>query len=455
MPDGTTLRTIQREYDAIGRPLALSDEDTTHLAWVYGENDETNITPLPTVLRSMAYGNGVTRHFVFEAGTGMLRSSRSTKEAQVLEETEIAFEMNCDSLIVDTAICITIRESALPTSPPMNPTERYGLSGGATIQTVLGNGAILTRPFAGSRVEASGFDRVGGHGEPEVIAQDYYGYDVLGNMLWKNDSSFEYNSEHNRLLSGAGHTYVYDDAGFVVERDGTPLAWDSTGKIAAYGQLAGASWDSHGRPIARWLGGTQTRYLFGGQVEADAAENPVALDLLHVRIDLALDEHRYRHLDFRNNVQFVTDRDGAVVQSYRYNAYGVEEVFSQGETGPTFAQGIPLAGLSLLGARVLDADTGRFLSPDPLFQVVNQYSYAEGNPVWLWDPDGQLPKLCKRVTIIVDKKNGQKVPVVTIECLTACGLGFESGLALLLAEGVRRRRRKSAKRGKQQGGKNT
>jgi hypothetical protein len=31
---------------------------------------------------------------------------------------------------------------------------------------------------------------------------------------------------------------------------------------------------------------------------------------------------------------------------------------------------------------------GRFLSPDPILQVVNQYGYALGNPVLYSDPDG-------------------------------------------------------------------
>jgi len=42
----------------------------------------------------------------------------------------------------------------------------------------------------------------------------------------------------------------------------------------------------------------------------------------------------------------------------------------------------------VLGARMYDPAIGRFLSPDPILQVLNQYSYAFGNPVWFSDPDG-------------------------------------------------------------------
>jgi hypothetical protein len=42
----------------------------------------------------------------------------------------------------------------------------------------------------------------------------------------------------------------------------------------------------------------------------------------------------------------------------------------------------------LLGFRVYDAEVGRFFSPDPVFQLVNQFAYTLGNPVWYSDRDG-------------------------------------------------------------------
>ncbi|MES4890911.1 RHS repeat-associated core domain-containing protein [Streptomyces sp. NPDC096012] len=56
-------------------------------------------------------------------------------------------------------------------------------------------------------------------------------------------------------------------------------------------------------------------------------------------------------------------------------------------------------GLSVLGARMYDADLGRFLSPDPLStpyepQNLNSYSYSDNDPVDYSDPSG----LCKQCT---------------------------------------------------------
>ena len=36
------------------------------------------------------------------------------------------------------------------------------------------------------------------------------------------------------------------------------------------------------------------------------------------------------------------------------------------------------------------SECGRFLSQDPVFQEINQYSYTLGNPVWWGDPDGEM-----------------------------------------------------------------
>jgi hypothetical protein len=39
-----------------------------------------------------------------------------------------------------------------------------------------------------------------------------------------------------------------------------------------------------------------------------------------------------------------------------------------------------------------DPAVGRFLSPDPSFQLVNQYTYTLGNPIWFADAGGEEPE---------------------------------------------------------------
>jgi RHS repeat-associated protein len=189
-------------------------------------------------------------------------------------------------------------------------------------------------------------------------------------------------------------SYLHDEAGFVSERNGIPLRWTASGRLAGHGALS-FQWDMAGRPIAVGLGAA-TRHFerFGGAVETDPASGALrVLDLGFVRVDLASGERHYRHADFRGNTSFVSDATGEVVAHYRYAAYGVDAVFGSDADARRFAGGADLGdGLVLLGARVQDAVSGRFLSPDPVFGELNQYAYTLGNPVQFWDPDGMHPQ---------------------------------------------------------------
>jgi RHS repeat-associated protein len=123
-------------------------------------------------------------------------------------------------------------------------------------------------------------------------------------------------------------------------------------------------------------------------VQADPSGLPRSIDLDEVRVDLASDQDRYRHLDFRGNVKLVSDESGAIVSHYHYEAYGLREVIGSDEDPRRFAGQIQIGELMMLGARIYDPVVGRFLSPDPILQRVNQYAYALGNPVWFGDPYG-------------------------------------------------------------------
>jgi len=149
----------------------------------------------------------------------------------------------------------------------------------------------------------------------------------------------------------------------------------------------------------------------GGAIESDVVQEGTIgmLDLGVVSVSLAGPERIYRHQDFRGNVSFVSDEAGAIVAHYRYAAYGLDEVFGSGEDMERFAGRLHLGdGLVLMGARICDSLTRRFLSPDPILQVLNQYTYTLGNPVFFWDPDGldneiaiAALKLAQKVAVFV------------------------------------------------------
>jgi len=215
-------------------------------------------------------------------------------------------------------------------------------------------------------------------------------YDSLGNLTGLGDQ-FSYNAEKNRLLSATIDNvqvdYTYDAAGFATSRGGVPLTWTAGGRLASYGSSTLLQWDMLGRLISSTVAGQQIRWRFGGLVMADSAGNPTAIELGDAQIQLS-GGHLYRHMDFRSNVKFVTNDAAQVVAHYEYGPYGLANVFGSTTDPIGFAGQRQIGNLMILGLRIYDPLVGRFLSPDPILDAVNQYDYAHGNPIWFWDPTG-------------------------------------------------------------------
>jgi len=365
-------RSIKLAYDGAGREVTVIDGDQEVLARVYeaGRLIETH------------YGNGLARTYGY-AEDGTLASAETVDAGG------------------DRVARSTIFKGFLFTPHPI--THSVSTPGGPTPYETESTGAIYESrpvqgdaPLAAPRLSSEVPSSVLTHG----VERDY---DALGNVTQselvffldgnREEDFYTYNPEHNRLLAiGDEHTYAYDEAGYVIERDSVPFSWDGAGRIAVIGAEATFAWDTLGRPVSSTVMGVHRTHRFGGLVTADESGNPLSMSIGEVKIDLVTGGYRYRHLDFRGNVSFVTDETGTIVTQYQYGAYGVEEVFGDPAEGPSFARGRALGDLVLLGHRPLDRDAARFLAPDPIYQLINQYAYAMGNPVQFWDPSGLAPQ---------------------------------------------------------------
>jgi RHS repeat-associated protein len=257
--------------------------------------------------------------------------------------------------------------------------------------------------------------------------------DIAATYIWDSLSNLRnklgwqdllYNPEANRLTQvryGATvvHSYAHDAAGFVTNRDGVALGYDATGAIASIGSVVAFDHDLSGRPVSRTLNGVTKLFRFGGAIACTPAGSPLELDLGEVVIKLDGSTDRYRHMDYRGNVRFVTS--GITVEGHAtYSGFG--RAYEEGELGERgFAGGFEIDGLGLvvLGPRVLDSDTGRFLSQDPVFNAVNQYTYAQGNPVFYWDPSG-------RETSGFDIGTGMSFSSISFEFPSSLGIGGTS-----------------------------
>jgi RHS repeat-associated protein len=370
LPGGSILLVLAYEYDGADRLVAIREGPKTHLARTYEDG----------LLEQESYGNGLVREYTWDADGRLVGAVLRNPQGVEVETTIIDRSLFPVGNVPGVPNCIT-----------------------AWTTTSVGVALTTGEAYATFTQAASGGRRLAKDVEdpwtqlPGTYAD--YAYDELGNLVRVTDglSTLElvYNTERNRLLAVEDETgtlvdYTWDEAGFATSRGGMPLAWNAQGRIATMGGFASFGWDAVGRPRQATVLGAARHFRFGGRVYGPAPGVFATADYGSFTLDLMGGEDRYRHFDFRRNVKLVTDEMGAVVTHYRYAGYGIDEVHGEPGDGTSFVRGRELGGLLLLGMRVLDPLAGRFLSPDPIYQVANQFAYADANPVEFWDPAGTV-----------------------------------------------------------------
>jgi RHS repeat-associated protein len=359
---GALLTTLLHTYDLADRRIRLADPGGPLLETSYASGR----------VAQLRFGNGLVRSFHY-GGDGTLASS-NTHDAfgQEVEPTTLTNQFQVDGVGVSY-----LRQrvtTATRGAVDVTTVEEYDLS-----------------PQLGS---APGGARVARWNDG-LSGDEAYVFDARSNLLAAGETSFQYNAEGNRLmaLTRGGQSvgqYGYDEAGFATQRNGQPLDWNAAGRLTAHGADRFV-WDGFGRLREVEVAGVVARFAFGGRVQADPSGVPLAIDLGEVVVGLG-GAHRYRHLDFRGNVKWVSDDAGEVVAHYRYAPFGLDAVFGADEDPVRFAARAEIGELMMLGERIYDPTARRFLSPDPLFQIVNQFAYTLGNPVWFSDPNGTSPE---------------------------------------------------------------
>jgi RHS repeat-associated protein len=366
IPGVGAVADIGSAYDGADRRIARTDRTTGAplVAWRY-ENGR---------LAGIDSGNGLRRTFAYDERGHLVTQETRDAQGALVESTSVArgFASNPPRLELRTAT----------TTPIAQTEERYWLPPGGSLASP--DQRVGRRVFGWSAGAGSTLRR--------------YAWDELGNRVaTASGDDFVYDAERARLLfasledEGESIVYLYDDAGFVTSRDGVPLTWTATGRLASHGADA-IAWDMAGRPIAMTESGVTREFrFFGGRIEG-ASGGLGALDLGDVVLALGSGgARRWRHFDFRGQVSFVSDESGDVVAHYRYQPFGVDAAFGPEAGGGRFENRPGFGPFFLLGARVLDPSVGRFLSPDPVLQPGSQYAYAYGNPIDFEDADGMHP----------------------------------------------------------------
>jgi RHS repeat-associated protein len=109
------------------------------------------------------------------------------------------------------------------------------------------------------------------------------------------------------------------------------------------------------------------------------------------------------HPDYIQNVDLITDIDGAAYELFLYNPWGEQlhhwTSSSSSWTSPyrfNAKELDPETGLSYYGARYYESKLSVWLSVDPMASKgpnITPYSFSNDNPIMLVDPDGNWPNL--------------------------------------------------------------
>jgi RHS repeat-associated protein len=247
-----------------------------------------------------------------------------------------------------------------------------------------------------------------------TTTKESYTYDVVGNRLSSlGVSPYTYNSS-NELTSLPSGSYTYDNNGNTKTKpDGTQYTWNFDNRLTqavlpGSGGTLNFRYDPFGRRIQKaFTQGsttTTTNYLYDGEnllEELDSAGNVLARYTQEMRWDGPLSTLRggltsYYEQDGLNSVSSLSNSSGTLAQTYIYDSYGKVTAFTGNLTNSFQFTGREFdaeTGIEHYRARYYDSTVGRFISEDPVGQLVgpNFYEYVLNRPTTLIDPSGEFP----------------------------------------------------------------
>ncbi len=246
-----------------------------------------------------------------------------------------------------------------------------------------------------------------------------YFYDSLGNRL-KQDSSSHKTNDLNQILEAQGEVFTFDPTGHLETKTVSEKTWNfQTNPLGYLSSVQDPNqtnisftYDLNGKRLSKKVEAKGKklkiyRYFYLGQTELgclDEKGNIVELKVpsnpnnpeLSLCVAIEIKKETYAPLyDSQGNIACLIDPERReVLESYRYSAFGEEEIFNQrGKKIADSALGNPWrykakridqeTGLVYFGKRYYDPKIGRWISPDPVGSIdgPNFYRFCRNNPL--------------------------------------------------------------------------
>lgn len=400
MPDGVVLTYT---YNSIGQISAVTSN--------YGNVVDTlEYSPLSQV-KKIDYSNGLFSSMTYDAAMMYRMTAKATKnDAQTTTFQNISYAYDNVGNITNLA-------------------ESSGSSANKTAAYVYDDLYRLTSATITNTTSGSNYTHT-------------FSFDSIGNILTKSDQgSYTYAetgkvNPHGVTLvdngSGTTKTYTYDDNGNMTQEvfdDGTDtitksMTWDHLNRMTQTTVNDGTNtttisytYDQGGRRLKKSVNdGTTTvttKYPFADfeVTTTNSTKTTVNADTQHVATieNTGTSQIVYSHHDDHlGGANIVTSVSGNLVQVLDYFPFGSVRVDDKSSTYDSTQKftGHELdddTGLYYAQARYYDAETGRFISQDPLQmrvgelmkkfknnpQGLNFYSYSGNNPIVMIDPSGE------------------------------------------------------------------
>ena len=253
-----------------------------------------------------------------------------------------------------------------------------------------------------------------------TIGSESFTYDEVGNRTDLGGSA----GLGNRIQSFNGTTFAHDADGNVTQKYKPNVYnrlywWSAESRLdsAQYNNWTKVKYDydALGRPVRKWRGDPNSGWVFDRYWVYDGDQRVISFDANMSRIEeyayapgidrpiatirgsSSVDAYGYHVQDELGNVLGIIEDGAYISQTLSYDAWGMPTESGHAYNNQLFWKSAKWEGdvisLYYMRNRWYDPETGRFMSEDPIGLAggINQYTFANNDPVNGWDPYGLIP----------------------------------------------------------------